>query len=290
MLNPNPRPDWPESYCGESNAQVMHRQEKLFPERGRPSDAGAKGSAGAGPAIFQGDAEMTPLVAAKIPSRQERRAIMRCNSLFVGMMLVAVALPTGHAKAADEAKYPDWKGQWERFVARGLPGQPSFDQTKPWGPGQQAPLTAEYRKVLEDSMADQAKGGLGNYPTRPMPARRHAAHDDCVPAVGIHRHAGDHLYPDRQRRSLSPHLHRRARLADRRTRTDLSGLFDRPMDRRGRRRPLRRAGGRDARTVQRTSRLRRIRPAATLRQPVHLQGTLAPSTGPIRTSFTTRSP
>src|SRR6202030_698360 len=27
------------------------------------------------------------------------------------------------------------------------------------------PLTAEYQKVLEDSMADQAKGGLGNYHT-----------------------------------------------------------------------------------------------------------------------------
>ncbi len=30
---------------------------------------------------------------------------------------------------------------------------------------QQAPLTPEYQKVHEASMADQAKGGLGNYPT-----------------------------------------------------------------------------------------------------------------------------
>jgi hypothetical protein len=37
-----------------------------------------------------------------------------------------------------------------------------FDPAKPWGPGQQAPLTPEYKKVLEDSMADQARGGLGN--------------------------------------------------------------------------------------------------------------------------------
>jgi hypothetical protein len=41
-------------------------------------------------------------------------------------------------------------------------GQPSFDQTKPWGPGQEAPLTPEYQKVLEKSLADQAKGGQGN--------------------------------------------------------------------------------------------------------------------------------
>src|SRR6266446_3087110 len=43
------------------------------------------------------------------------------------------------------------------------PGQPSFDQTKPWGAGQQAPLTAEYRAIFEASLADQAKGGEGNY-------------------------------------------------------------------------------------------------------------------------------
>src|SRR6266568_3767877 len=84
----------------------------------------------------------------------------------------AIALPAalmmmtiGVACAADDAKYPDWKGKWERFVVRGLPGQPSHDQTKPWGFGQEAPLTPEYRAVLEASKADQAKGGLGNYPT-----------------------------------------------------------------------------------------------------------------------------
>ena len=48
----------------------------------------------------------------------------------------------------------------------GLEGQMvKFEPTKPWGRGQQAPLTPEYQKVHEDSMADQAKGGLGNYPT-----------------------------------------------------------------------------------------------------------------------------
>jgi len=42
-------------------------------------------------------------------------------------------------------------------------GQPSFDQTKPWGRGQQAPLTPEYQKVFEESLADQAQGGEGNF-------------------------------------------------------------------------------------------------------------------------------
>ena len=86
---------------------------------------------------------------------------------LTGLVTLAAALMAaiGGAAAADAAKYPDWKGQWERFVVRGIPGQPSHDQTKPWGFGQQAPLTAEYRKVLEDSIADQAQGGLGNFPT-----------------------------------------------------------------------------------------------------------------------------
>jgi hypothetical protein len=73
----------------------------------------------------------------------------------------------------DDAKYPDWKGAWARWFPPGSTidfdsvfsagGQASFDQTKPWGFAQQAPLTPEYQKVLEDSIADQTKGGAGNY-------------------------------------------------------------------------------------------------------------------------------
>ena len=81
---------------------------------------------------------------------------------------VAVALPVAllmtiaGAQAHDDTKYPNLKGQWSRFVVPGLPGQPSFDQTKPWGKGQQAPLTPEYQAILEASLADIAKGGHGN--------------------------------------------------------------------------------------------------------------------------------
>src|SRR5262244_1606401 len=87
---------------------------------------------------------------------------MHCRSLIGAIASAAVMIPFG-AQAADDAKYPDWKGAWSRFVVRGLGGQPSFDQTKPWGPGQQAPLTPEYQKILDDSIADQAKGGQGNF-------------------------------------------------------------------------------------------------------------------------------
>jgi hypothetical protein len=90
---------------------------------------------------------------------------MHCPSLIGAIAVAALALPIGSAAAADDAKYPDWKGQWIRRVVPGLQGQVAFDQTKSWGPGQGAPLTAEYQKVLADSMADQANGGLGNYYT-----------------------------------------------------------------------------------------------------------------------------
>jgi hypothetical protein len=86
----------------------------------------------------------------------------RSSILAAVLMLAAALLMTiGGAQAHDETKYPNLKGQWDRFVVRGLPGQPSFDQTKGWGPWQEAPLTPEYRKIMEDSMADQVGGGHG---------------------------------------------------------------------------------------------------------------------------------
>ncbi len=89
----------------------------------------------------------------------------RSRAAAVAVALVAALTMTSKgAQAADDAKYPDWKGQWSRFaVPTGT--QPSHDQTKPWGFGQQAPLTPEYQAVLAASVADQAKGGLGNFPT-----------------------------------------------------------------------------------------------------------------------------
>ena len=94
----------------------------------------------------------------------------------VAATLTALLMMVGAVQANDTMKYPDWKGAWARWVPPNSArdpgnggtgftagGQPSFDQTKPWGRGQQAPLTPEYQKVLEDSIADQAKGGEGNF-------------------------------------------------------------------------------------------------------------------------------
>ena len=89
---------------------------------------------------------------------------MHCRSAIHTIVLATALLMTiGSAQAFDDSKYPDLKGQWERFVVRGVPGQPSFDQTKPWGRGQQAPLTPEYQAIHEASLADQANGGQGNW-------------------------------------------------------------------------------------------------------------------------------
>jgi hypothetical protein len=85
----------------------------------------------------------------------------------VAFASVLTAMTTsGGAALADDAKYPTtWKGQWTRVVYRNVEVQGAFVQTKPWGVGQEAPLTPEYEKVHRDSMEDQKNGGLGNYPT-----------------------------------------------------------------------------------------------------------------------------
>src|SRR5499427_7853052 len=78
----------------------------------------------------------------------------------VGLALIATC-PV--AQGFDDAKYPDLSGLWVGVRIPGLGGQPGFDPTKPWGRGQQAPLTPEYQAVLEASLADQARGGQGNW-------------------------------------------------------------------------------------------------------------------------------
>jgi hypothetical protein len=100
---------------------------------------------------------------------------MLCRQLMTALgAAAALAMMVGAAPAADDAKYPDWKGAWARWAPPNAVldpnngtltagGQPSHDQTKPWGRGQEAPLTPEYQKVFEQSMADQAQGGEGNF-------------------------------------------------------------------------------------------------------------------------------
>jgi hypothetical protein len=88
---------------------------------------------------------------------------MLCRSVLGVIALAALSVSVASAQILDYSKYPNLKGGWTRFIIPGVSGQPSFDQTKPWGLGQDAPLTPEYRAVLEASLADQASGGQGNF-------------------------------------------------------------------------------------------------------------------------------
>jgi len=80
-------------------------------------------------------------------------------------LAAALTLPLAAAQAFDESKYPDWSGAWRRLPVPGVTGQPGYDPTKRLGRAQQAPLTPEATAIMEASIADQAKGGQGNYPT-----------------------------------------------------------------------------------------------------------------------------
>jgi hypothetical protein len=73
------------------------------------------------------------------------------------VLAAALTAAMAGAQAHDESRYPDWSGQWKRPDRVGI----GWDQTKRLGLAQQAPLTPEYQKVFEASIADQALGGQG---------------------------------------------------------------------------------------------------------------------------------
>src|SRR6267142_988802 len=79
---------------------------------------------------------------------------------WIGALALAAVLSATvlGARAHDETKYPDLKGQW---VTPGVALNSPWDPTKPAGRGQQAPLTAEYQAIYDASLARQADGGLG---------------------------------------------------------------------------------------------------------------------------------
>src|SRR5262249_58584411 len=96
-----------------------------------------------------------------------RSAVPYRKSIHVLGVAATLMMIAGAAQAADAMKYPDWRGAWERWYPansvldpyngiRTAGGQPSFDQSKPWGPGQEAPLTSDYQKVYEENRTDQA--------------------------------------------------------------------------------------------------------------------------------------
>jgi hypothetical protein len=82
------------------------------------------------------------------------------SSIATVVLATALCVPIAGAQAWDDSKYPDLKGQW-----RVVGGPMKFDTGKPWGPGQQAPLTPEYQAIFDANLEDQAAGGQGTTPT-----------------------------------------------------------------------------------------------------------------------------
>ena len=88
------------------------------------------------------------------------------------LALATMLMLTVGGAQAEEKKYPNWKAEWNAVTPR-MPGQQlRFDPTKPYGPGQQAPLTEEYKKIWEANLAEQAEGGQGLF----------LDHASCLPA------------------------------------------------------------------------------------------------------------
>jgi hypothetical protein len=90
-----------------------------------------------------------------------RRHAIGASAFGAVTLAASLAMTFGTARAFDESKYPDWKGQWVRTDT----GTPRYDPSKPSGKGQQAPLIPEYQARLEASLKDQAEGGQGMDPT-----------------------------------------------------------------------------------------------------------------------------
>src|SRR5439155_14620770 len=98
--------------------------------------------------------------------------IMSYRSTFEVLAWATVlVLMVGGAEAQDK-KYPNWKGEWNTVNPR-MPGQQlRFDPSKPYGKGQDAPLTEEYKKIYEANLVETAAGGQGLF----------LEHASCFPA------------------------------------------------------------------------------------------------------------
>ena len=94
------------------------------------------------------------------------------RSFAAPALAVVLMVAAADGASAQDKTYPSWKGEWAAQFPR-LPGQQlRFDPSKPFGKGQEAPLTAEYQKVYEDNLGEIAKGrqGLFLYHASCMPA------------------------------------------------------------------------------------------------------------------------
>jgi hypothetical protein len=72
-------------------------------------------------------------------------------------IVAALGVTVAGAQAFDDSKYPDFAGQWRKPDSARV----QWDQTKPLGLAQKAPLKPEFQAALEASLKDQSLGGQG---------------------------------------------------------------------------------------------------------------------------------
>ena len=154
----------------------------------------------------------------------------------LAIALVALLLAPLAARAFDDAQYPDLHGEWLRVSLPGGVGRViQYDQTKPPGRAQQAPLKPEFQAIFEANLADQAAGGQAGDPTfkclSPGMPRIMSAYTpmEIVITPQTTYILIDHVHDDRRIYTERARLSRQhgGRSAVRR-------LFDRPLGRRGR--------------------------------------------------------
>ena len=90
---------------------------------------------------------------------------MSCRSSFAAALaflcVSAISSPAQVASQYDPSRYPDWSGQL-RWTAT---GGNRYDQTKPPGLKQQAPLTPEYQAIFEAGLKGLGEGSQGGNQT-----------------------------------------------------------------------------------------------------------------------------
>lgn len=84
--------------------------------------------------------------------------MLRRISIAVSPVVGALCTCVAGAPAWEDAKYPDFKGQWVRNIGA------QWDTSKPRGLGQQAPYSPEYQAIFEANLAELGSGGEGYNP------------------------------------------------------------------------------------------------------------------------------
>src|SRR6266853_1952407 len=117
---------------------------------------------------------------------------MTCSRRMTLSLAASLTIANVAAFEHDESKYPDCSGQWRRPPGVGV----QWDPSKPLGPAQRAPLTPEFQKVFEASLADQKAGGQGGDPTYTCIATGLPLHPDNKAVVK------ERIYLDKDNRDL----------------------------------------------------------------------------------------